>query len=64
MMEDPKIEYGEITVEKILRNLFIAKCEVLAPLKSSIEMKGKTEEITREKLELFLNNKPYSHLDK
>ena len=34
-----KIEYSEITVEKIAKNVFIAKCTSTKPLKAEIEMK-------------------------
>lgn len=62
-MEAIKLEYGEISVDKICRNLFIAKSKTTEPFKSDIEMKGKTAEIAKQKLELFLQNKPYKHLD-
>ncbi len=58
-----EIEYSEITVEKITRSVFIAKCTATKPRRIEIKMQGKTEAIAKQKLELFLQNKPYSHLD-
>lgn len=58
------IKHTEITVEKITRNVFVAKCMVTAPIEMEVTMKGHTDKIARQKMELFLDNKPYSHLDK
>lgn len=54
--------HGKITTVKILKNVFVAKTNFIGPFKGAIEVKGSTPEIAREKLELFLNNKPYKHL--
>lgn len=59
-----EIRHSEITVEKITRNVFIAKCTVTTRREFNIEMKGHTKDIAKQKLELFLQNKPYRHLDK
>lgn len=58
-----KLEYDVIVVDKILKNVFIAKTTVIKPRKIFVEMHGKTEQIAKQKLELFLQNKPYKHLD-
>ncbi|WP_086985159.1 hypothetical protein [Elizabethkingia miricola] len=58
-----QIEYSEITVERITNNVFLAKCTTTKPIKTYVEMEGKTEEIARQKLELFLHDQPYKHLD-
>ena len=62
-MEKIKFKFSEITTEKIIKGVCIARCEVYSPLKTKVEMRGKTEEIAKKKLELFLNNEPYHHLD-
>lgn len=54
---------SKITTEKISKDVFIAKCEALTPFKTTFKMKGRTEFIAKKKLELFLNNEPYKHLD-
>lgn len=58
-----EIIYSEITTSKITRTVSVAKCTTEKPMKSEITMTGKTEAIARKKLELFLQNKPYKHLD-
>lgn len=55
---------SEIKVEKITDKVFVASCDVYSPLKVHVTMKRKSESIAREKLELFLDNKKYKHLDK
>ena len=55
---------SEIKVEKITNKVFVASCDVYSPLKVHVTMKGKSENIEREKLILFLENKKYKHLDK
>ncbi|MHA7825131.1 hypothetical protein ACVVIH_20550 [Chryseobacterium arthrosphaerae] len=60
---ESKLKYSDITTEKIVKGVCIAKCEVYSPFKTTVEMRGKTEEIAKKKLELFLNNEPYKHLD-
>lgn len=62
MDKQGKIEHGEITVKKICRNAYTATCNTIKPFKSEVNMTGSTEEIARTKMELFFNNKPYSHL--
>lgn len=63
-MSEEKIKYGSISVIKCYRNVYLAKTTVENKhcRKMEVEMKGSSAEIAREKLELFLNNKPYSHL--
>lgn len=61
-MSEDKIIHGTISVIKCYRNVFLAKTITTEPFKAEIEMKGSTAEVAREKLELFLNNKSYSHL--
>lgn len=58
-----EIEHGEITTRKYSSRLFEAMTVTTKPFKTEIRMKAKTEEIARQKLELFLQNKPYKHLD-
>lgn len=58
-----KIEYSEIKVTKITRKVYQATCNVTKPLKAEMTMTGKTAEIAKEKLKLFLNDEPYKHLD-
>lgn len=58
-----KIEYSEITVSKIAKNVYRAKCSVSTPIKATLTMDGKTEDIARQKMILFLDEKPYKHLD-
>lgn len=58
-----KIEYSEISVSKITKNVYRASCNVVGPVKISLTMDGKTAEIASEKLRLFLDEKPYKHLD-
>lgn len=62
-MQNKEIIYSKITTEKIINTVAIAKCTTEKPIKSEITMTGKTEEIARQKLELFLQNKPYKYLD-
>lgn len=57
-----EIEYVAITTKKVGR-IWIATAEITKPFKAETNMQGKTEAIAIEKLKLFLNNKPYSHLD-
>jgi hypothetical protein len=57
-----KIEYGEITVTKITRNVWTATCNTISPFKSEVNMSASTEENARKKMELFFNNEPYNHL--
>ncbi len=57
-----KIEYGEITTEKVGK-FWRATTNTTSPLKATANMMGITEEIAKEKLRLFLNNEPYKHLD-
>ncbi|WP_077417923.1 hypothetical protein [Chryseobacterium sp. JV274] len=55
----------EITVEKICKNVFIAKTTLFEGKREmQISMKGHTEEVAREKLQLCIDGKPYKHLDK
>lgn len=58
-----KIEHSEIIVTKITKNSYMATCIIEKPIKSEINMSGAREEIARKKLEAFLRNEPYSHLD-
>ena len=54
----------EITVEKICRNVFVAKCTLYEGIREmQISMKGHTEEVAKEKLKLCIEGKPYKHLD-
>ena len=57
------IKYGDITVVKITRNVFQATTNTTEPLKAEVTMTGHTPEIAKQKLILFLENKPYKHLD-
>ena len=57
-----ELKHSPITTKKITRNVWVATCTILKPLKVEIEMKGSSEENAKKKLELFLNNDPYSHL--
>lgn len=61
-MNKIKVEHTEITAEKVNRNIWIAKCQVESPIKSEVTMQGTSEENAIQKLKLFLNNEPYSHL--
>ncbi|AZB23626.1 hypothetical protein EG339_02805 [Chryseobacterium bernardetii] len=55
----------EIIVEKICRNVFVAKTTLFEGKREmQISMKGHTEEVAREKLQLCIDGKPYKHLDK
>ncbi|WP_313214124.1 hypothetical protein [Soonwooa sp.] len=63
MSEELKIEFSGITAIKVFNGVWVAKCRTTKPLKSSVEMKGKSEAIAKKKLELFLKNEPYKHLD-
>ena len=45
------VNRSEIKVEKITDNVFVASCDVYSPLKVHVTMKGKSENIAREKLE-------------
>jgi|GEM_PF-4802782 len=55
----------EITVEKICRNVFVAKTTLYEGKREmQISMKGHTEAVAKEKLELCIEGKPYKHLDK
>ena len=58
------VNRSKIKVEKIADNVFVASCDVYSPLIVHLTMKGKSENIAREKLVLFLENKKYKHLDK
>lgn len=61
---DFEILYSEIQIEKITRNLFKATTTVnFARRAGIVEMTGKTADIAKLKLELFLRNQPYKHLD-
>lgn len=55
---------SEIKVKKINNKVFVASWNVYFPLKVYVTMKGKSESIAKEKLELFLENRKYKHLDK
>lgn len=57
-----KIEHTAIKVEKITRNVFVASCNLLKPIKTQVNMSGATEENAKKKLDLFLNNEPYNHI--
>lgn len=59
------MENTNITIEKICRNVFLAKCTLYEGKREmQISMKGHTEEVARKKLELCIEGKPYSYLDK
>lgn len=45
-------------------NLHLAWCHMPGKIKGIITMSGSTPEIAIEKLQLCLENKPYSHLEK
>lgn len=45
-------------------NLHLAWCLMPGKIKGIITMSGSTAEIAIEKLQLCLDNKPYSHLEK
>lgn len=62
-IEPSILEYGPITVKQVFRDIYEATVQVTKPLKMEVNMKGRGEEIARQKLELFLQNKPYQHLD-
>lgn len=57
-----KIEYGEVTTEKHGK-MWVAKTMTTKPLVTEMFMWGKSEQLAKEKLRLFLNNEPYKHLD-
>lgn len=54
-----EIEYQEITIERIVKGEYIAKTRITKPINGEVTMQGKSEEIARKRLLLFLNNKPY-----
>lgn len=54
-----KIEYQEITVERIVKGEYVAKTTITKPINSEVTMQGKSEDIARKRLILFLHNKPY-----
>lgn len=56
-----KIKHGEITTKKVGR-VWKASVIVTHPIKIETSMQGKSEAIAIEKLQLFLEGKPYSHL--
>jgi len=58
-----KIEHTEITVKKIMKNLYVATTNITSPIRAEVNMKGRSEEIARQKLLLSIENKPYKHLD-
>lgn len=57
------ITYGHIAVKQHTKNVFTATTKVTSPGKFTIEMTGHTAEVAEKKLILFLENKPYKHLD-
>lgn len=59
------MKHTEIKVEKICRNMYVAKSTLYeGEREMKITMKGHTEEVARKKLELCIEGKPYSYLDK
>lgn len=63
-MGEITFEHGEIDCKQIHKNLFRVTTIVTKPFKAEISMDGASEEIARQKLELFFQGEPYSHLDK
>lgn len=54
----------EIQVKKICRNMYVAKCTLFEGKREmQITMKGHTEAVAKQKLQLCIEGKPYSHLD-
>lgn len=54
------MEAKEITVEKICKNVFVAKSTLFEGKREmQISMKGHTEEVAKEKLKLCIEGKPY-----
>ena len=56
------ISYDEIKAKRIGK-AWVATTRTYSPIKSVVNMQGKTEFIAIEKLRLFLNGEPYRHLD-
>lgn len=50
-----KIEYGEITTEKLYRNTWIATTFTTKPIKSKVNMQGRSEAQAISKLKAFLD---------
>lgn len=57
-----KVEHTERTTRKFSKGVFQASCKITKPIKSEVKMKGTSEQNAIDKLEAFLNNKPYDHL--
>ncbi len=58
------MENTPIEVEKITRNVFVAKTIMSERGREmTIKMTGHTEDVARQKLQLCLDGKPYKHLD-
>lgn len=55
--------HSEIIVTKVTKNIYNATTTIFEPMKAEVNMKGRSEEIAKKKMELFLANKPYKHLD-
>lgn len=51
-----KIRHGNITTQKIIKNVWIAKTTTLEPLKAQFEMQGNSETNAYEKLLCFLKS--------
>jgi activating signal cointegrator 1 len=49
------IQHGPITIKQIVKNVWIATCMVIGPLKCEVEQKGLTEQDAITKLKKFLN---------
>lgn len=54
---DSEIVHGDISTNKITKGVWIAKCEVTAPLRATVEMTGASGEEAIAKLEKFLEGK-------
>jgi len=57
------VEHGPITIEKITPSCYQATTNATKPFKAKVTMTGISAKAAEEKLILFLNNKPYKHLD-
>ena len=61
-MEETTIEYTPIIVKKLTADTWEASCMITKPIKSEVNMTAFTEENAKRKLEIFLNNEPYSEI--
>jgi hypothetical protein len=54
--DSKEVKHGPITTKKMARNVWVASCQVTAPIKCEVNQKGVSEQDAIDKLEKFLKS--------